>query len=359
MMKTLNLIPVVALLASACASAPAPVVMTGTVVRPEVDPLVGLDHYDARTLFHLAADTARDGDRARATALYERLLEEFPGDIVEAAARFNLGLLYEDQRRWHDALAQYESITARTLPVDDHERRTWIDAHYRQAVCFGRVDEWWRAVALFEKLEAFDWLREEDRLEALVGKGIALQEAGEPEAAELSFSHALRYYRVVSQRRRFDDRGLAAEAAFRMGDISRERFATVTLEYPVPVLSERLDAKCQELLNAQNRYLQAIRYGDNHTVAAAGFRIGSLYETLYAEMMALEIPEELDREQAEVYLEEVHAKVGVLLEKAIKIYEKSLVAGRRTETASDWVERTEAALARLRAIYLARAPEGT
>ncbi|MEL6547164.1 MAG: hypothetical protein AAFQ82_21235, partial [Myxococcota bacterium] len=101
------------------------------------------------------------------------------------------------------------------------------------------------------------------------------------------------------------------------------------------------------------RYIQAIRHGDNHTVAAAGFRIGSLYEELYAELMALEVPDELDAEQAEVYLQEVHGKVGVLVEKAIKIYEKSLVAGRRTGSATDWVERTEAALARLRAIYLA------
>ncbi|MEM6730483.1 MAG: hypothetical protein AAF658_02950, partial [Myxococcota bacterium] len=159
-------------------------------------------------------------------------------------------------------------------------------------------------------------------------------------------------------RRRFDDRGLAAEAAFRMGDISRERFASVVLAYPISTLTERLESKCQELLTAQNRYLQAIRYGDNHTVAAAGFRIGSLYEDLYQQMMNLEVPEDLDPEQAEVYLEEVHAKIGVLVEKAIKIYEKSLIAGRRIDTASDWVERTETALARLRAIYLARAPEG-
>ncbi len=347
------------LLASACASAPTPVVMTGTVVRTDADPVVGLEHYDARTLFHLAADSARDGDRERAASLYERLLEEFPGDVVELATRFNLGLLYENDLRWADALAEYEAITRRDLPVDDNDRRTWIDAHYRQAVCFGKQDAWWHAVALFEKLEAFDWLREEDRLEALVGKGIALQEAEEAVAAESSFSHALRYYRLVSQRRRFDDRGLAAEAAFRMGDISRERFEAVALAYPVDVLSRRLEDKCQELLNAQNRYLQAIRYGDNHTVAAAGFRIGSLYETLYADLMALEIPEELDAEQADVYLDEVHGKIGVLVEKAIKIYEKSLVAGRRSDTASDWVERTETALARLRAIYLAQAPDGT
>ncbi|MEO0814735.1 MAG: hypothetical protein AAFY60_17870, partial [Myxococcota bacterium] len=88
-----------------CASAPQKVVMTGTVVQPEPDPLVGLEHYDARTLFHLAADSAREGDRPRAMALYERLLAQFPGDRVENAARFNLGLLYENDARWSDAVA--------------------------------------------------------------------------------------------------------------------------------------------------------------------------------------------------------------------------------------------------------------
>ena len=196
-------------LGAGCASTPQKVVMTGTVVQPAPDPLVGLEHYDARTLFHLAADSARKGDRPRAVALYERLLAQFPGDPVENAARFNLGLLYENAARWSDAVIQYDALVSVSVPVEDSDRRTWIDAHYRRAVCLGKLERWWEAVAVFEALEAMDWRREDDRLEALVGKGIALHEAEDRDGAELSFSQALRYFRVVSKRRRFDDRGLA------------------------------------------------------------------------------------------------------------------------------------------------------
>lgn len=344
------------LVATACASAPraTPIVHSGTVVHPEEDPLVGLDNYDARTLFHLAGEAERKGEVDRGIALYERLLANFPSDPVADAARFNVGLLYERKKEFGAAIPYYEAIYDGELPPTVEGQRTWLDAHYRAAVCLGQIGEWWAAVALFERVEALDWLDDDDRLEALVGRGISLQEADDPDAAELAFSTALRFHRLISRRRRFDDRGLAAEAAFRLGDIARERFEAVTLEYPVETLRERLNEKCEALLTAQNRYLQAVRVGDTHTVAAAGFRIGSLYEQLYEHMMALEVPADLDEEQAEVYLEEVHNRIGVLVEKAIKIYEKSLIAGRRADSAARWVEQTEEALARLKSIYLAR-----
>ncbi|MEO1173034.1 MAG: tetratricopeptide repeat protein, partial [Myxococcota bacterium] len=342
---------------AACARTPAPppVVHSGAVVHTEEDPLVGLEHYDARTLFHLAGEAERNGDVDRGIALYDRLLENFPSDVVADAARFNAGLLHERKKDFAAAIPYYEDIYQSSLPPTVDGQRTWLDAHYRAAVCLGKLERWWAAVALFERVEALDWLEDDDRLEALVGRGISLQEAGDPDAAELVFSTALRFHRLVSRRRRFDDRGLAAEAAFRLGDISRERFLAVILEYPVDTLRARLDEKCQALLSAQNRYLQAVRVGDTHTVAAAGFRIGSLYERLYEQLMGLEVPPELDAEEADVYLEEVHSRIGVLVEKAIKIYEKSLIAGRRIDSAASWVEQTEAALARLKSIYLARA----
>jgi hypothetical protein len=131
----------------------------------------------------------------------------------------------------------------------------------------------------------------------------------------------------------------------------------VQLAFPQPVLRERLQEKCELLLSAQSRYLRAMFYGDAHTVAAAGLRIGELYEALYDHIVALEAPADLTAEQKAVYDEEVRARITVLLKKALMAYERSLVIGKRAPTAATWIVRLEAAIARLQNAYLA-APTG-
>ncbi|MBI3180216.1 MAG: hypothetical protein HYZ27_11170, partial [Deltaproteobacteria bacterium] len=226
----------------------------------------------------------------------------------------------------------------------------WLHAHFRLAVCAGKLGDWWRAVAAFDEVLALPWLDDIDRLEATVGRGIALGEAGDVDAAELAFSQALWIHRKAAAEARFDDRGLAAEAAFRMGEIADAKYRNVVLAYPLETLRQRLERKCELLLSAQSRYLRAIQYGDAHTVAAAGLRMGGLYESLYDMIVSLEVPPDLDAEQAEVYLEEVKSRIAVLLDKALMAYERSLVVGRRAPSAADWVARLEAAVARVRII---------
>ncbi|MEO0592068.1 MAG: hypothetical protein AAFZ38_00690 [Myxococcota bacterium] len=354
--RTVDLIALL-VLAQGCATSSErpPVKLSGTVIRATPDPTLELESYDAPSLFHLAGESDRRGDADRALELYRRMREEFPTDPLVIAARFNAGLIHENHERYELALREYDAILAREAPGSEPDRQTWLDAHFRVAACHIKREAWWRAVAVFETVGELDDLPDRDRLEALVGKGIALESAGDREAAMLSFSHALGFFRLVSRRRRFDDRGFAAEAAFRSGEIAHTYFDEVQLRYPLHVLKQSLDEKCRLLLLAQNHYLQAIRYGDTHSVAVAGHRIGNLYEDLYESMIALEVPADVDASQVDVYREEVRNRVAVLVEKAIRVYEKALLAGRRTASAASWVEQTEAALARLRAIYLADA----
>jgi tetratricopeptide (TPR) repeat protein len=327
--------------------------LDGAVVRTTPDPLTQLETYDPPLLFHLALQAEQTQQPERAEQIYQRLLAEFPESTLANPARFNLGLVLEARSAWEVAAAQYTAIAEQEPPEGASARRTWVDSHFRLAVCAGKLGDWWRAVVAFDYLLGESWLSDADRLEALVGKGIATQEGGEPLSAEVVFSQALRFFTELTDRvGRFDDRGLAAEAAFRMGEIARGQFSGVALALPEALLMERLEAKCEYLLSAQSRYLRAIRYGDAHTVAAAGLRIGSLYETLYDEVIALETPPELDAEETEVYQEEVRKKVNILVKKALIAYERSLEVGRRAPTAGEWVARLEAAVTRLQRLYL-------
>lgn len=343
-----------ALLLCACASASAPgsrVQADGAVILAEPDPQTGLSFYDPEELFGAAAEAERKGEDPLAKDLYQRLIAEFSRSSWVAPARFNLGLLLEEEEAFGEAAAQYEAIFRLGRERDP---KTFLDASFRVAVCRGAQGRWWDAVVAFDRLLEMDHIDAFDRLQALVGRGIALQEAGEPTSADIAFSHALRFYRETAAHQRFQDAGLVAEAAFRMGEIASQRFRGVVLQFPpLEQLTVQLEEKCRLLLSAQHRYLRAIRYGDGHTVAAAGFRIGSLYEALYEDILALGTPPELIVEQSVIYREEVRRRIQVLLEKAIVAYEKSLVVGRRVSTAEPWVAKLETALSRLQAIYLA------
>jgi tetratricopeptide (TPR) repeat protein len=332
--------------------------LDGAVVRAEIDPLTGLAHYDASQLCHLAADAERQGRLDDAIALYDRFVKEFAHSTSSSAARFNLGLLYEKAQRWADAVAAYTPLADSEAPAsaDDEGRRTWLDAHFRLAVCLGKQGAWWDATGVFDEVLTFEWLTDFDRLEAMVGRGIAILHAGEPESADIAFGAALRFQQEAAARGPFADNGLAAEAAFHMGEIALEKYDKTRLEFPIDTLRERLEQKCGFLLSAQHRFLRAIRLGDTHTVAAAGFKIGWLYENLYDVIVGLETPADLDAEQAEVYKDEVRQRVGVLVKKAIMVYERTLAVGKSASTAQAWVSRIEQALARLRTIYLDQPP---
>lgn len=340
-------------LLTACSHTAPAVHVDGVVIQAVPDPDTHLDAYTPADLFHLAGEAERAGDAARAERSYRRLIELFPTSDFAGPARFNLGLLLEAREHFAAALEVYDGIAVTERESASPElRRLWLDAQFRRTVMLGKLNAWWDAVAVLDRVLEQAWLDDFDRLEAMVGRGIGIQEAGDAAGAELAFAHVLRFYREATARERLMDLGLVAEAAFRMGVIAAERFRGVELAFPIELLRTRLEEKCQHLLAAQSRFLRAISHGDRHTVAASGYSIGEMYEQLYDAITTLAAPTELTEEQVEVYNEEVRGKLRVLLEKAMSVYEKSLLASRSTTSAKDWIARIEKAVARLRGMLV-------
>jgi tetratricopeptide (TPR) repeat protein len=328
------------------------ITLDGVVVLAQPDSATGLSAYDPDDLFHRAGEEERLGRPQRAITLYSRLLEHFPESLLAQASAFNLGLLYENAQVWEKAIWAYGLITRKLLPIDDERRRVWLDAHFRTAVSWTKADQWWRAVAVFDEILEHEWLFDEDRIEAMLGRGISIQEAGNWEAAEGAFVEVLRLGKTLSRAGYYEDHFKMAEAAFRMGQIAKGRYQEIELSFPVEHLRDSLKRKCETLLQAQHRFLLAIRHGDQHTVAAAGFEIGSLYEALYHTIVNLETPDDLSDDEAMVYGEEVRNRVQVLVKKALRIYERVLIVGRRATTARAWIVRLEEAILRIQDLLL-------
>ncbi|MEZ4273452.1 MAG: tetratricopeptide repeat protein [Myxococcota bacterium] len=111
--------------------------LDGAVVRLDHDPLTQLEVYGPADLLRIATQKSDGHEMQIAERLYRRLIEQFPDSELTAAANFNLGLLAEGRQDFSVAAVLYGAVIDKPLPIADDMRRTWVDAHFRRAVCLG------------------------------------------------------------------------------------------------------------------------------------------------------------------------------------------------------------------------------
>ena len=95
--------------------------------------LVDLADLEADLLYQAAMATFELNDLDRARDLLEAVVERYPNTLSEMAARCNLGVCYERQGKWSDAVEIYESVLGTGDP----------DSHYTEMVNFAREHRDW------------------------------------------------------------------------------------------------------------------------------------------------------------------------------------------------------------------------
>ncbi len=308
------------------------------------------DTYDAATVLHYAREAERAHDYPKGERLYTRLGKEFPESELVRTARFGRARCIEAQKSCNTALPLYQAILDER--ADAYDPSDWIDAHFRAASCDLILEHPQAAVTIIDKLLAYNDLNEADRLEALVGRGIAHKAGGALDDAEVDFLHVLAKMEVHENNPPPELRYTLAKAHYHLGEVNRLRFEQVVLTYPMPVLEARLEDKSGFLLRAQTYYVRAIRLGDLEAAAASGYAVGGMYEHFHEALVKLQVPTDLTKEQVNVYTEEVRNKVSVLLRKAVKIYEEACAMAQRTGLKSEWVDRMQDSLTRIKKLYL-------
>ncbi len=347
-----------------CATAPPPaaegprVSMEPFVVRSAPDPLTGLEGYDAADLFEFGRSSFEAEAYAQAAQLYEKLLAEFPNAALVPLAAYNAGLAYERLEEWPSAVLRF----SQALEWAEENGDLHVDAHYNLARAYGKLEDWKQVADTFWAVRQLDVeLAPMDELEARVGTGIGLFMQGDVATAEREFLRALDFLEKHPRREFLPSQYFEAQARFYVGEIQARDFEGVGLQPPDEVkdwaawMGKELERKCEILLQAQNRFIRTIRVGHRGWATAAGFRIGALYERLYEQLMAVPVPPELDDAAASIYREELKARVGVLVRKAIRVYEANQSMAERIGERNEWVERTAAALERMKSLYLASA----
>ncbi len=330
--------------------------MEPLLIRSQTDPLTGLDGYDAAQLLELGNRLYSTGEADKAVLVYERLKETFPDSENVPSALYNEGLAYEKLAEWDKSLACYQAI------VETHsDSSSYRDAYFRSAFMFGKLERWKEVADTFWQIRQFTDLATMDELEARVGQGVGMFMQDDFATAEHEFTAALHFYDDHQKLEYLPADYWIGQARFYLGEIYAREFEAKKLSQPnldedkwAEMMGQELEEKCELLLRAQNNFIRAIRVGHTGWATAAGFRIGSLYERLYDDLLQVPVPPSLSDEGVKFYREELRKKVSVLVMKAISVYERSLEMAQRVGEENEWVKKTSASLERMKSLALAQ-----
>lgn len=318
--------------ASPARSAPPPVEVHEVIVTPD----------EVATEPDLAARAEKalmEQRWAEAAAAYGTLVAADPAGPRAPEYMFNLGLALEgtqDRARARDAFLEL----SRRFPEGPKARAALV----RAATLDAYLEDWKALAAIGEALLARSDLDDVDRIVALGARGLARIEEGDDAKASRDILDGLE----LADRLHYGARDVlpvaVAQLRFALGELRRVRSERIHFDpMPADFLGD-LDARCAGLLQAQEAYALAVRSVDPHWAAMAGYRVGTMYQALHADLMQIPPParSKTDRQKA-IFYAFMHVRYRVLLEKGLREIEQTIALGDRTEDSSAWIARAKEA----------------
>ena len=281
---------------------------------------------DAADVFRtlLAAARVADDPAVAKYLLNLGLAEEGLGDRVRAREA------YLDVVRRSGGATDARLALLRTIAIDDY-LEDWTSLGAAAAAVLARTD-----------------LDDLDRLTGLGARSLSEIEAGDDSSAMRDIQEGLDLV---------DRSGLgatgrlpngAAQLRFALAEVRRVRAERLQLVPLTPDFLTKIEERCQGLLDAQGAYADAMRAIDPHWTAMSAFRIGTMYERLHGDLMAIPPTEQVKTPaQQDLFFAMMHVRYRVLLEKGLKMMKRTVALGTQTAEVSPWVERARAAEAEM------------
>jgi hypothetical protein len=293
-----------------------------------------------------AGRAAADHDDFRGAAAYfDRVAALEPQGPLAPEALFLAGEAHDLLHDHPAALARYEAVVNR---YSRHPRAR--DAAVRGVRLSAYEEEWAWAGRFADR--ALEHAGELTPLQSIVAySGKALQAVGEEDDVRAS-GYVERGRNIVEQRGLDLAGRLPIELAplyYALGEVRRLRAERIHFDAPQS-FAERMEARCQLILDAQSAYSDSWRAYDSHWSLLSGVRVGELYDNLHRELMAtLRPPASADTDDRRLlYYGATRLLYSVLLEKAHGMLDHTLAMAEREREGSPWVERAQKTLAGIR-----------
>ena len=335
-------IAVSALLASACASAPA---LAPTASAPpthiDVHPVI-VTPLDADTEPQLAARGERALMEQRwedAVAAYRMLVDAEATPAHAPEYLFDLGLALEGAQSRREARDTFLAL-ARRFPDGPKARSALV----RAASLDAYLEDWQALASIGDTLLARTDPEDLDRIVALGSRGLARVESGDDAGASKDIFDGLELADQLHYGPREVLPVAVAQLRFALGELRRTRSEKISFDPLPPDFVDKLEERCGGLLEAQAAYSMAVRSVDPHWAAMAGYRVGLMYRVLHRDLMQIPPPATSKTEkQKEIFYAFMHVRYRVFLEKGIKEIVQTIALGERTSDSSPWIQRAREA----------------
>ena len=320
--------------------------MDPMLIRAKTDngEIKAIEALDSTKIWKEATRHVKKGRYEKALKQYALLVEHFPDSNYYIPSIYNMGWAYERQQRWDDATAMYNRVI-KEVPGEDSA----TDAMYRLAECYAKKKQWRQVVSSIDTILDRSGLSLYDRIEAHARIGQARLELDQLSRAEKSYRMALK----LNARAPLEEAVPAhshfiAGSNFGISRIYHRLFRNLRLVLPVEKMETDLEDKAQLFKQAQSRYLKTIRGGNPYWASASRYYLAKMYEDFYTDILAAEVPDDLNDEESTYYFDELRKKIRPLMEQAMRFYEKTIILSERSGVDNDYTRQTQASLNRLK-----------
>lgn len=270
---------------------------------------------------------------------FEALLAGDPASANNPQILYDLAVAYEGLGEREKARERYREVVRR-FPNDPNAR----NALAREVSLDAYLEDWRALGEVGEQILARKDIEVADKMLGLGARGLSRITAGDEAGASKDVNEGL----DLVEETRFGATGqlpvAAAMLKYAQGEIRKGKSEKIVLNPPPPDFVQKLEMRCQLLLDAQSSYADAIRSVDLHWAAMSGYRVGEMYRSLHQHLMMIPPTEKAKTESdKQLFFGIMHVRYRALLEKGLEMMKRTLALGERTGVASGWMKRAEAA----------------
>ena len=239
------------------------------------------------------------GKPDRAIAAYQRYLTRFKvrKDVPEIA--FNIGLIYEKEKKWGDAAKTYESFESTYAKDPRTSSGKLYEAKYRQLLAMKQLKN-------------------------------------NAEAEKLQKELVASYARVSAEDKKSDRvKGAYAHARFLGLEPLWKQYTEIRFQ-KVSSIKADLNAKLKKIQEVEKAYTEVLAIGNGEYGIAALTRVGLAYSDFAQNFIDSPNPKGLDAEQLEMYRSELENRAFPLEEKSIEALEKALSKSYELAVYNEW-----------------------
>ena len=297
---------------------------------------LGVDYYDPYTLMEEGIYSYYENDMDKASLLFNRLLNKYKKSFFRSAAIYNLGLINEHLRLFHQSEKYYKKIVK-----EYSDSIEYMPSIFRLVLIYQERAHYKKATALLVHLLSRERLTSLQQIEATARLGHCMLLMGYIEEAEVVLKRCTELFYKYSKVARIDDKYYLAQSYFLLARICHKYFINSDVIVPdagqdTKKAQDALEKKATWMLAARKLYLASIRAKDPYWAVASGYKIGSLYGSFYHSIVNSSVPNNLSGKEKKYYKQEIKNQMRSVLSNSVQALERTWILANTANIKGKW-----------------------